>query len=172
MEQKIMNDKEYYEIVKDIINHPEFQKRKEFMHHENESVYDHVLEVSYYSYLFCKQNGYDYRAAAIGGLLHDFYKTPWQGENIKIEKHKGLDAHGFVHAREALENAWYYFPNQMNEKISNIISTHMFPLNIIPPKYKEAWVVSMIDKRVSLKIFNNPKGLLKYVGIRKENKNE
>ena len=50
----------------------------------------------------------------------------------------------------------------------NIIERHMFTLNIKPPKYKEAWVVTMMDKKVSMKVFKNPKGLLKYIGIRKD----
>jgi len=48
MVNSFLEDSEYYLIVKDIINHPEFQRRKEFIHHENESVFNHVLEVSYY----------------------------------------------------------------------------------------------------------------------------
>ena len=166
MTEKILSDREYYKIVKDIIEHPEFQKRKTFMHHENESVFDHVLEVSYYSFIYCKENDLDYKSAAIGGLLHDFYPKPWQNCE-KCKKHF-FDLHGFVHATEALENAWYYFPEHMTPKIANIIVRHMFPVNLAPPKYKEAWVVTMIDKRVSLKIFKNPKGLLKYIGIRKD----
>jgi len=170
MLEKITKDKEYYDIVKEIINDLEFQKRKDYLHHENESVFDHVLEVSYYSYLYCKDHNLDYISAAIGGLLHDFYPTPWQGVNV--EHKKFFQKHGFVHAREAKENALKFFPQYMNPKIENIILRHMFPLNITPPKYKEAWVITMIDKRMSLKIFKNPKGILKYIGIRKVDNNE
>lgn len=170
MTEQILADKEYYEIVKGIVEHPEFQKRKNFLHHEGESVFDHVLEVSYYSYIFCKENGYDYKSAAIGGILHDFYFKPWQ--NCKKEKKPFFKLHGFVHAKEALENSRKFFPEYLTPKIENIIVRHMFPLNIMPPRYKEAWVVTMIDKRVSLRIFKHPKGLLKYVGIRKDLHNE
>lgn len=166
MKNNFLEDNEYYMIVKDIINHPEFQKRKEFIHHENESVFNHVLEVSYYSYLYCKKKNLDYKSAAIGGLLHDFYPNPWQ--NCKKVKKKFFKMHGFVHAKEALENAKNFFPQYMTPKIENIIERHMFPLNITPPKYKEAWVVTMMDKKVSMKVFKNPKGLLKYIGIRKD----
>ena len=37
---------EYYEIVKEIIESPEFLKRKEFVHHESCSVFEHCLTVS------------------------------------------------------------------------------------------------------------------------------
>lgn len=170
MLKKIINDKEYYDIVKEIITHPEFQKRKEYLHHEKESVFDHCLEVSYFSFLYCKKHKLDHVSAAIGGLLHDFYPKPWQG--VKVERKPLLKKHGFVHAREAYENCLIFFPQYMNPKIKNIIIRHMFPLNIKPPKYKEAWVITMIDKKVSLKIFKNPKGLLKYIGIRKVDKDE
>lgn len=71
---------EYYEIVKDILENKEFQKRKEYPHHEDESVYEHSLKVSILAYRLAKKNGFDYRSAAIGGLLHDFYSEPWQNK--------------------------------------------------------------------------------------------
>ena len=55
----------------------------------------------------------------------------------------------------------------MNEKSENIIKRHMFPLNIVPPQYKESWVVTMADKYVSLEVFKEPKKLLMYIGIKK-----
>ena len=45
---------------------------------------------------------YDAKSVAIGGLLHDFYYKPWQNNN---EKKKFLKKHGFVHAKEALDNS-------------------------------------------------------------------
>ena len=48
-------DKTYFEIVKPILLHPEFQRRKKFMHHENESVYNHSLKVSLLSYKIAKK---------------------------------------------------------------------------------------------------------------------
>ena len=44
----------------------------------------------------------------------------------------------------------------------------MFPLNIHPPKYKEAWLVTIADKKDSLKIFKHPKSLYKYLGLKKK----
>jgi len=87
---------------------------------------------------------------------------------IYKEAAKLVDSTKIYDAKEALENAQKFFPQYMTPKIENIILRHMFPLNIKLPKYKEAWVITMIDKKVSLKIFKNPKGLLKYVGIRKD----
>ena len=156
---------EYYKIVKEILEHPEFIKRKNFKHHSNISVYDHCLAVSKLSYKIARKMKLDYKSAAIGGLLHDFYTKPWQE---CTEKKKLLEQHGFTHAKDALMNAHKYFPNLMNEKIDNIILRHMFPLNKVPPKYKEGWIVTTVDKYISLEVFKNPKFLPKLVGLGKK----
>lgn len=159
-------DKEYLEIVSFILNHPEFKKRKEYHHHENRSVYVHSLMVSYKSYKIAKKLKLDYRSSAIGGLLHDFYYNDWQVNPKKVKKI--TEMHGFVHPKEALENSKKLFPSTIDNKIADIISKHMFPLTIKPPRYLESWIITMVDKYVSLEIFKTPTQLLKYVGIRKK----
>lgn len=158
-------DVDYYNTVKDILENPEFIKRKDYKHHGNISVYSHCLAVSYNSYRVCRFLGLDKESVAIGGLLHDFYYKPWQENNIKKSFFK---KHGFVHAKEALENSQIYFPTLMNKKVENIIKRHMFPLNIVPPRYTESWIVTMVDKYVSLEVFKEPKKLLMYIGIKKK----
>lgn len=158
-----LNDKEYYKIVKKIINHPEFQKRKEYMHHENESVYEHSLKVSYISYKIAHHLKLDFTKIAIGGLLHDFYYEPWQNKNVKP---KFFKQHGFVHAKEALDNSCKYFNEYMDKKTKNIILRHMFPLNMMPPKYIESWIVTLVDKYVSMNVLKHPKAWPKYLGLK------
>lgn len=160
---KIYNDmnQEYYDIVKEILLNEEFLKRLNYNHHENRSVYVHSLMVSTRAYKISKKLGLDYKSAAIGGLLHDFYYDDWQ----KVHKKGIKNLHGFVHAREALENSNKYFPNLTTKKVNDIIVKHMFPLNIIPPKYIEGWIVTLVDKYVSLEIFKTPNQLYKYVGL-------
>ena len=154
--------KEYLNIVKNILEHPEFQRRKEYPHHGEITVYDHCLAVSYTAYCIAKKMGLDYESAAIGGLLHDFYDSPWQE---CTEKKKLFEKHGFVHAKEAAKNSWKYFPEYMNEKREDIILRHMFPLNVKPPKYMESWIVTMSDKYVSLEVLKDIKHLHRYVGF-------
>ena len=154
-------DEEFYEIVSPILEHPEFQKRLEYHHHENRSVYTHSLMVSLYSYKVAKKLKLDYRSTAIAGLLHDFYYDDWQ-----VHPKKGLkNFQGFVHAKEAYENSKIYFPTMLNEKINDSIIKHMFPLTIKPPQYLEGWIITMVDKYTSLEIFKYPKELYKYVGL-------
>lgn len=160
-------DKEFLNYVNPILKSKEFQKRKKYAHHENQSVYEHSLDVAYKSYLYAKKHNLNCKDISVGGLLHDFYYKPWQNTGIKKSFFK---MHGFVHAREALENSRKHFPHLMNDRVENIILRHMFPLNITPPKYKEAWVVTMMDKKCSLNVFKHPKEWPKYVGIKRKAK--
>lgn len=154
---------EYFSIVKDILNSEEFKKRKFYHHHGTISVYDHSLRVSILAYKISKKfKNMDSESVAIGGLLHDFYFKDWQSYK---EKRPFFKKHGFVHAKEALENSEIIFPSLMNEKVKNIILRHMFPLNKIPPKYKESWLVSFADKLVSLETLLQPKCLIKLLGL-------
>lgn len=52
--------------------------------------------------------------------------------------------HGFIHPNIALKNANKYF--LLNEVEKDIIQKHMWPLTLKLPKYKEAYVVSFVDK--------------------------
>lgn len=144
---KSRNREEWYEIVKPIITSDEYLKRKQFRHHGEKTVYDHSIKVSKWSYSLAKKLHADYRSAAIAGVLHDFYTTPWQEI---CEKQPFFKRHGFVHARIALENARKYYPNELNKKIENAILRHMFPLNIVPPKYPTGFIITIVDKIASM----------------------
>lgn len=158
-------DDEFLGYVSDILNSEEFVKRKEYLHHPNKSVYQHSLEVAYASYKFAKKHNLNARDISIGALLHDFYYKPWQ-ENK--EKKKFTKMHGFVHAKEALENTKKNFPELINKRVEDIIVKHMFPLNIKPPKYKESWIVSLMDKKNSLDVLKHPKEYPKFLGLTKK----
>lgn len=148
---------DYYNIVGKILKNKEFEKRKKYRHHGDISVYEHSLSVSILSYNIAKKvnilfgkiifNEYD---VAISGLLHDFYYKPYTEPH---EKKKFFEQHGFVHAREAMENSKKYFPQYMNKRVENSILRHMFPLNIIPPRYIEGWLITIVDKYVSCEVF-------------------
>lgn len=156
---------EYYDIVKDILSNKEFIKRKEFMHHGKISVYEHSLKVSIFAYKISKKFKIgDYKKVAVGALLHDFYYKPWQDNK---EKKPFFKKHGFVHAKEALDNSRKYFSNYLDEKVEDMILRHMFPLNIKPPKYKESWIVTLADKLVSLEAIKEPIFFLSLFGIKK-----
>ena len=74
--------------------------------------------------------------------LHDYYLYDWH------DKNKGFRWHGFKHHRFALANAEKDF--DLTEKEKNIIYSHMFPLTFwCLPRSREAWIVTLADKRVA-----------------------
>lgn len=78
------DEREFYEYVKFILEHPEFQKRKSYMHHVDTSVYEHSLRVAKRSYSMAKRLHLDYKSIAIGALLHDFYTI--HGRSVQKRK--------------------------------------------------------------------------------------
>lgn len=152
---------EWFNIVEPLLLCEELQKRKLFKHHKK-SVWDHLISVSFKSYKYSLKFSCDSRVCAIGGLLHDFYPYAWQySEELesfdshyldRLKKKESLfKKHGFTHAKEAYDNYLKYFKEFEDKKISNCIIRHMFPLNIIPPRYKESWIVTFADKVDSFK---------------------
>src|SRR5574344_1776660 len=150
---------EWYQIVKDILLSDEFQRRKLFKHHDN-SVWDHSINVSFRSFLMAKYYNLDEKTCAIAGLLHDFYPKAYKKcpelEKLNpnymsrvIGKLSFKELYGFVHAKEAANNALKYYPKLVDDKIYSCIKTHMFPLNIIPPRYPEGWIITLMDKKLS-----------------------
>ena len=141
-------EKEYHDAVEDILRHEEFLKLKDFFHH-NSSIYDHVLSVAYLSYRICKYCKLDFRSAARGAVLHDFFLYDWRNHDEPDLPDRKF--HGFAHPSIALTNARKYF--SLNEIEEDIIKKHMWPLTIVPPKYKESYIVSFADKYLSSKEF-------------------
>lgn len=133
-----MLEKEYEDCIRDLISHELIRTMKEYIQHGDISCLDHSLYVSYVSYKICRKLGFDFKSAARGGLLHDFFLYDWHKE----KPYKGL--HGFIHPRIALQNADKYFT--LNNIERDIIRKHMWPLTISLPKYKETFVVLIVDK--------------------------
>ena len=131
-------------LLKDCLEELEREGRlrqeKEYMQHGTTSVYEHSMKVAYTS-LYAVERLHlrvDKRSLVRGALLHDYFLYDWH-ENDKSHR-----LHGFYHAGKALKNASADYT--LNRVERNIIARHMFPLNLIPPHYKEAWIVCMADK--------------------------
>jgi uncharacterized membrane protein/HD superfamily phosphodiesterase len=123
-------ENEFYEIVKDIYEHEEFLKLKEHYHH-NSSIYEHVMDVSYFSYRACKVLKLDYQSAARGALLHDFFLYDWRHHDVPDLPEDKF--HGIEHPKIALTNAERLFI--LNDIEKDIVVKHMWPLTLVPPKY-------------------------------------
>lgn len=138
---------DYKKCISELIQHEKVESMKNFIQHGDITCLQHSLTVSYYSYHICRVLGFDYNSAARGGLLHDFFLYDWHDKKPE----EGL--HGFVHPQIALKNAKKHF--KLNELEKDIIQKHMWPLTLRFPKYKEAYVVSFVDKYcAALETFN------------------
>ena len=79
-----------------------------------------------------------------GALLHDYFLYDWHDKNrANYQK-----LHGFYHPGIALRNAEKEYRLSPREK--DIIKKHMWPLTIVPPRCREAWIVTTADKYCSL----------------------
>lgn len=136
------SEAEYETLIADLISHEKVASMKSFIQHGDVTTLAHSLNVSYLSYRICRSFGLDYRSAARGGLLHDFFLYDWHEEN----DHEGL--HGFNHPKIALKNAKMYF--KLNSKEEDIILKHMWPLTIRLPKSREAFIVLMADNYAAI----------------------
>lgn len=138
------NDAEYLAQVKDILQNKAVQSMQQYCQHGETSCLEHSVNVSYLAYLYCKQHGLDARAAARAGLLHDLFLYDWHNCKISLRR----VPHGFAHPRIALQNAQKEF--DLTEKEKNMILRHMWPLTIVPPRYKEGFVLMWFDKYCSI----------------------
>jgi len=137
-------EKQYLEQELDrLLSMESIQAMDEFIQHGNVSCLIHCKSVAVLSYIFaCKLKLKVDRAALIrGALLHDYFLYDWH------DKNKGFRWHGFKHPNFALNNAKKNFELSFIE--CEIIKKHMWPMTIIPPKCKEAYIICLIDKYCS-----------------------
>lgn len=136
-------EKEYFEIVNDIINDKYFKKLKDERHHLSNNRFDHSYDVSFRTYKICKKLNLDYTSATRAALLHDFFfKSEIKGPKEIV-----------FHPKNALDNASKI--TELNDLEKNIILSHMFPIGFTVPKYKESVIVDMVDDLSSLKDIKN-----------------
>lgn len=137
----ITNDKEFIKIINDLINNDTVNEMKKYKQHYDTSTFEHCLNVSYISYKICKKLKLDYKSMARAAMLHDLFLYDWRNSKEELN----LDGyHAFVHPKIALKNAKKIF--DLNEKEEDIILKHMWPVTIALPKYKETYIITLIDK--------------------------
>ena len=134
------NDLSFETISKDILSNRKFQKISYEKHHGITRM-DHTLRVAKYVYKISKKLNLDYESATRAALLHDFFVDKEYGNNKGIMK-------GVVHPHIALTNSKGEF--KLNAIEENAIESHMFPLNKTIPKYKESWILTLVDKSVAI----------------------
>ena len=130
----------------DILTSDNFRRTKEHIQHGNVTVNDHVLDVARYSLALCdKLHIHCNRREMIrGALLHDYFLYDWHYPDL-VNPHR---LHGFYHPGRALRNASREYQLTLRER--DIIKKHMWPLTLVPPVYREGWIVTAADKWCSL----------------------
>lgn len=129
----------------DILSSPNFQETKEHIQHGSMTVNNHSINVAKYSLAISKKLGIacNQREMVRGALLHDYFLYDWHDkDHVRLYK-----LHGFRHPGVALNNAVKEY--RLTERERDIIKKHMWPLTIVPPMCREAWIVSAADKYCS-----------------------
>ena len=132
---------EFFNIIEDIISNDTVKQMKNYRQHCNTSCYKHCMQVAYFTYMACKKMKLDYISATRAAMLHDLFLYDWR------KKYRNIDIsglHAFVHPRIALENASEIF--ELNDIEKDIILKHMWPVTLSFPRYKESYIVTIMDK--------------------------
>lgn len=143
MEIFLRNDPVTAPVVTPVLDHPAFQELKRYRHHHT-TIYDHNIIVAYLSYRFAGILPVNKSALLRGALLHDFFFYDW-----RTEKPPSGKLHAFEHPRISLANARQHF-DSLTPAECDIITKHMWPLTVDPPRHLETLVVSMADKAAAV----------------------
>lgn len=116
------------------------EENKNYIQHGDVTVFDHCIAVVEYS---CRMAEFlhlsvNRKAMIRGALLHDYFLYDWHNPD------NGHRLHGFSHPYTSLKNAKRDY--SITKREADIIVKHMFPLTIVPPQTKEAWIVCLADK--------------------------
>ncbi|MBR1478809.1 MAG: HD domain-containing protein [Lachnospiraceae bacterium] len=132
------------EAAPDILSSPNFNSTKAHIQHGNVTVNEHVMSVASYSLLLSRALHIKCNEKELirGALLHDYFLYDWH--NIDDGSHR---LHGFFHPGRSLRNADREY--MLTDRERDIIKKHMWPLTVIPPACKEAWIVTAADKYCS-----------------------
>lgn len=143
MTNKWKYDLEYLSYVGDLLATEEVQKLAEFTQHFHSTRLDHSISVSYYSYKITKKFGWNAKETARAGVLHDLFFYDWR--TTKLDE----GTHAYMHPRIAVKNAEKI--TELSDLEKDIIIKHMWGATIAPPRYKEGYVVTMVDKYCAVK---------------------
>ena len=134
------------EHAADILDSPNFLSTKNYIQHGSVPVHQHCIDVATHSLILSKRLGVscNERELIRGALLHDYFLYDWHDRSREDYQY----LHGFYHPGIALRNADQEYELTMRER--DIIKKHMWPLTVVPPMCREAWIVTTADKYCSL----------------------
>ena len=134
----------------DILRSSRFRSTRKNIQHGTVSVYEHSSSVAGCSLKIMdglKSLGIRVRERELvrGALLHDYFLYDW---HTRKSAKRLKELHGFSHPEIALRNAGRDYRLTPCER--EIIRKHMWPLTVVPPMCREAWIVTAADKYCSL----------------------
>lgn len=134
------------EHAEDILESKNFKGTRAHIQHGSMTVHNHCMDVARYSLLINKKLGVGCNKHDLirGALLHDYFLYDWHDKAYLANRQR---LHGFHHPMTALKNAEKEY--SLNDTQREIIKKHMWPLSVIPPTCREAWVVTAADKYCS-----------------------
>lgn len=143
MALKWQEDKEFLELIEDLIEHEDVKSLEKFVHHKVTNRLAHSISVSYSSFCWARRLNLNTRAIARAGLLHDlfFYESVTKNE-------VGGRGHNYEHPRIACENAMKI--TELSELEQDIILKHMAGTTLDVPKYPESLIVTLMDKQCAI----------------------
>ena len=135
---------EFLYKIEHLLDEKRIIEMQQFIQHGSISCLKHSIAVAYYSFWLIRKFHIHCNEDALirGALLHDYFLYDWH------EKEAWHKWHGFRHPNFALQNAMQDFILTKTEK--EIIKKHMWPLTIVPPMCREAWIVNGMDTCTSL----------------------
>lgn len=134
-----LNSAAFLDCVAPLLDSDAVNSMKRWRHHFSVTCYEHSLFVSYVAFRLARRLGWDFRAAARAGLLHDLYLY----DPADRSAHPGNQC--LDHPEFALRNARALCPD-LSDREANAIISHMFPLAVHLPRCREAVAVNLADK--------------------------
>lgn len=132
---------DFFDIIEDIISNDTVKQMKNYKQHCNTSCYKHCMQVAYFTYIACKKLKLDYISATRAAMVHDLFLYDWRNskKNLNLPR-----LHAFIHPQIAYDNASKIL--NLNDIEKDVILKHMWPVTISFPKYKESYIVTIMDK--------------------------
>ncbi|MCL2068441.1 MAG: hydrolase [Oscillospiraceae bacterium] len=134
-----IND-EFYGHVGELLENDKVMRLDSFTHHHGVTRLRHSLDVAYSSFFISKLLRWDSRSIARAGLLHDLFFYDWRDDDY-VKRGRG---HAFDHPEVSLQNAREIC--KLNKIEEDIIRRHMWLVTLTPPRYKEGYIVTLVDK--------------------------
>ena len=135
------------QVYQAFLNNEKIMRMKDIPMHRGSNCYLHSFKVAKKAIHYAEKSrkkDLNFHIILLGAILHDYYLYDWRSDRSKRKKH------GHNHPQIASDNAFRDF--NIPQEVRRIIETHMWPLNIREyPKSREAKIVSICDKAVTIK---------------------